>query len=231
MLANIDEVRTEEVVRVLGIILLIWKDDPQDEEEISEYRFIVGTMEQPRKKTITYLPYGIYHHKPVSSHGKKAYEIKFLSDVQIVRQVVIIPSPDGCIGFGLNETYASYFGKEVVDHWFIIIDPERFIYPKPIEFDHRYYSDMLLDAPSTRPRDSELPVFLTPDMLQQMQDEFELELLPPVAYRQDAGDEKESESSREDATMGLDENDLDSETFDEDGEDVQDLIDFAKLND
>ena len=117
------------------------------------------------------------------------FDIRFVNHEDILRRMVIIPNPDGVIGYGQHETRAIFLKKEAPDHFFIVVDPERFMYPKPIDCDKTYYYRMSSDNLSTRPPGANIPVFLSPDMHREKHETFGMEAAPVKNKRKAKGAE------------------------------------------
>jgi len=133
--------------RVFAIILLRYKEEPTDDYQLSQYRFIVSQMVKPAEGRVplSYLPYAMYQHKKTRTSG---VDIRFIAQESIVRPAMFIPIPDGSIGYGNFETKANMHDE---DHYFFGIDSDRFNFPKPKGFKCEFYSRLPDDTEASRP--------------------------------------------------------------------------------
>lgn len=113
-----------------------------------------------------------------------------MNQEDILRLAIAIPLPEGSIGFGTLETRALYLGKEAPrnGHFFLCIDPARFIWPKPVDFDISFYSRMATDAKHNKPFNTDMRVFLDPETLTTTQRTLQLEVQPARKRRKQAED-------------------------------------------
>lgn len=170
-------------VRLLAVILVCGKENPADEDDYSEYRFIGSRMMQPDIGCPkSYLPYGLYHHDCDSARGVKTYNLTFLDEAQVLRPAICFPNPGGMVGYGNLETKAVYHSS-VNQHYFACIDTARFQWPKEVSFNFTFYTNLRDDDSDSRPGSMYSSVFLDPDDLKSNQISMGLETSPPLLKR------------------------------------------------